>query len=120
MGCFVHGAVLTLVGQYSWPLSTAARSIWQNLSSCSRRRATPSWPPSSIIPFFHFLHIHIPQPFMSAPSRHSSQLRATRGRGVVSPLKFKFESPCHSSSSSNVGAIAAFPCVHVHNCRATN
>ena len=47
MGRFVHGSVLTVLGQDSMPISTAIRSLWQNASSWSRRRATASNVPSS-------------------------------------------------------------------------
>jgi hypothetical protein len=43
----VHGSVLTVVGQNSLPISTAIRSLRQNSSSCSRRRAVASNVPSS-------------------------------------------------------------------------
>jgi hypothetical protein len=39
-GRFVHGSVLTVVGQDSMPISTAIRSLRQNSSSWFRRRAS--------------------------------------------------------------------------------
>src|SRR5262249_29632517 len=47
MGRLVHGAVLTVVGQDSMPISTAIRSLRQTSSSWFRRRATASNVPSS-------------------------------------------------------------------------
>ncbi len=65
----------------------------------------------------------LPQPFCYPPSTlmppngSCRQLHATArhferlaDEVSVSPLKFKFEPPCRSSSSSNVGAFAAFHC----------
>src|SRR5262249_33854009 len=50
-GRFVHGLVKTVLGQYSRPVSIAARSLLQNSSSCFWRRAIASRLPSSMVRF---------------------------------------------------------------------
>src|SRR5262249_59158329 len=39
IGRLVDGSVVTPIGQTSRPASTARRSVWQNSSSCFRRRS---------------------------------------------------------------------------------
>src|SRR5262249_30256296 len=51
LGRFVHGSVKTVAGHPSRPVSIAARSLWQNSSSCFWRRAIASTLPSSMTRF---------------------------------------------------------------------
>ena len=83
MGRRVPGAVLTTVGQNSRPFSTAARSIWQNLSSCSRRRAMASTLPSSATVLFHF-RIGVPRLVRTQDLRKSASSH---------PRQYKLELP---------------------------
>jgi len=89
MGRFVHGSVLTLVAQDSMPISTAIRSLRQNSSSWSRRRATASNVPSSKKALFCLV--------MMPPKNRSATPRFVLARAQVQWF------PARSTPSSKTG-----------------